>query len=127
MLAKRQLLWHERFMSVSSLKVLRLYTYDPLDRLTGAGLLEPTMEQRFYQEDHLVTELGPRTQRTFVRHQAQPLAQQQSEGGVTQNQLLATDQAHSLLQTLTRVNPRQFAHMHTARMTRLILLIRPAT
>jgi RHS repeat-associated protein len=97
-------------MSVSSLKVLRLYYYDALDRLTGVGLLEPTMEQRFYQNDHLATEVGLRMQRTILRHQAQALAQNRSEASLTETTLLATDPAHSLLKTLSSNNPQQLSY-----------------
>ncbi|EJM75584.1 RHS repeat-associated core domain-containing protein [Pseudomonas sp. GM55] len=92
-------------MSLSSLKILRLYKYDPLDRLTGVGFL-----QRFYQEGRLTTELNQQTQRTILCHQGQPLAQKQSEAGVTETTLLATDRAHSLLQTVSGVNQKQFAY-----------------
>ena len=97
-------------MSTSSLKILCRYQYDPLDRLTGVGVLERASTQRFYQQDHLTTELGEQTQRTIFRHQARPLAQQQNTAGVTATTLLATDQAHSLLQTLAVTNPQQLAY-----------------
>ncbi|VVP47854.1 hypothetical protein PS862_05228 [Pseudomonas fluorescens] len=97
-------------MSTSSLKILCRYQYDPLDRLMGVGLLERTSTQRFYQEDHLNTELGEQTQRTIFRHEAQPLAQQQSTAGITETKLLATDQAHSVLHTLAETNPQQLAY-----------------
>ncbi|MEB2621197.1 RHS repeat-associated core domain-containing protein [Pseudomonas sp. YuFO8] len=97
-------------MSAPALKILRRYVYDPLDRIIGAGLLQTDSTQRFYQEDHLTTELGQQTQRTILRHQAQPLAQSQNEAGVSQTTLLATDQAHSLMITVSRINPQQFAY-----------------
>ena len=97
-------------MSAPALKILRRYVYDPLDRIIGAGLLQTDSTQRFYQEDHLTTELGQQTQRTILRHQAQPLAQSQNEAGVSQTTLLATDQAHSLMKTVSRINPQQFAY-----------------
>lgn len=97
-------------MSLSSLKVLRRYEYVPLDRLTGVRGLTADQTQRFYQQGYLTTELGPQWQRTVLRHQAQPLAQSQSEAGVTETALLATDLAHSLLQTVSRVSPQQFAY-----------------
>ncbi|VVO65672.1 hypothetical protein PS838_01025 [Pseudomonas fluorescens] len=97
-------------MSTSSLKILCRYQYDPLDRLTGVGLLERASTQRFYQQDHLTTELGEQTQRTIIRHEARPLAQQQSTAGVTATTLLATDQAHSVLHTLVETNPQQLAY-----------------
>jgi len=84
----------------SSLKILRRYCYDPLDRLSSAGPSEGTSTQRFYQGDHLVTEREERSQRTIIRHEAQPLAQQRSMAGETETTLLATDQTHSLLRTV---------------------------
>lgn len=84
----------------SSLKILRGFRYDPLDRLSSAGPSEGTSTQRFYQGDHLVTEREERSQRTIIRHEAQPLAQQRSMAGETETTLLATDQAHSLLRTV---------------------------
>ena len=97
-------------MSTSSLMILCRYQYDPLDRLMGVGLLERANTQRFYQQDHLTTELGEQTQRTIIRHEAQPLAQQQSTAGVTETKLLATDQAHSVLHTLAGTNPQQLTY-----------------
>ncbi|MDQ0122332.1 RHS repeat-associated protein [Pseudomonas lini] len=97
-------------MSTASLKILCRYQYDPLDRLIGVGVLERTGTQRFYQQDHLTTELGEQAQRTIFRHQARPLAQQQNTAGVTATTLLATDQAHSPLQTLGDTNPQQLAY-----------------
>lgn len=84
----------------SSLKILRRFRYDPLDRLSSAGPSEGTSTQRFYQGDHLVTEREERSQRTIIRHEAQPLAQQRSMAGETETTLLATDQTHSLLRTV---------------------------
>ena len=92
-------------MSLSSLKILRRYEYDATDRLSGLGLV-----QRFYQEGHLTTEIDQHTQRTIFRHQAQPLAQSQSDAGVTESRLLVTDRANSLLQTLSGIHPQQFAY-----------------
>ncbi|MEB2621196.1 RHS repeat-associated core domain-containing protein [Pseudomonas sp. YuFO8] len=97
-------------MSTPSMKILRRYIYDPLDRLIGVGLLQTDSTQRFYQEDHLTTELGQQIERKILRHQAQPLAQSQSEAGMSETMLLATDQAHSLLKTVSSTSPRQFAY-----------------
>jgi RHS repeat-associated protein len=76
----------------------------------GVGFLERASTQRFYKEDHLTTELGEQTQRTIIRHEAQPLAQQQNTAGTTETKLLATDQAHSLLQSFTGTKPQQMAY-----------------
>lgn len=97
-------------MSNSSLKILRRYRYDALDRLTDVGLLAGDSTQRFYQENHLTTELGQQTRRTILRNEAQLLAQQQREAGVTETTLLATDRAHSLLHSLAQTNSRHWAY-----------------
>lgn len=97
-------------MSVSSLKILRRYVYDPLNRLTGIAPLAGGSTERFYQDGHLITEVGQQTQRTIFRHQAQPLAQRKSEAGVSETTLFATDQAHSLLQTVSGINRLQFEY-----------------
>nr|WP_180201958.1 RHS repeat-associated core domain-containing protein [Pseudomonas sp. SbOxS1]NYU01219.1 RHS repeat-associated core domain-containing protein [Pseudomonas sp. SbOxS1] len=97
-------------MSVSSLKILRRYVYDPLDRLMRIGLLAGDGTERFYQENHLITELGQQTHRTIFRHETQALAQSQNEAGVTETTLLATDQAHSLLKTFSTMSSQQFAY-----------------
>ena len=97
-------------MAPSSLMILARYQYDPLDRLMGVGLLERASTRRFYQENYLVTELDGQGQRSIIRHAAQPLAQQQNMAGVSETTLLATDRAHSLLQTLTDNNPQQLAY-----------------
>lgn len=92
------------------MKILCRYQYDPLDRLIGVGFLERVSTQRFYQESYLTTEQGEQTQRTIIRHEAQPLAQQQSAAGITETTLLATDQANSLLHTDAKTNPLQLAY-----------------
>ncbi|MDQ0122331.1 RHS repeat-associated protein [Pseudomonas lini] len=97
-------------MPASSMKILCRYLYDPLDRLMGVGLLERASTERFYQGDYLTTELGEQTQRTMIRHEARPLAQQQSTASVTDTMLLVTDHGHTLLQTLGQTNPQQLAY-----------------
>jgi RHS repeat-associated protein len=97
-------------MSISSLKILCRYVYDPLDRLTGVGLVETVSTQRFYQENQLITELGQQTQRTIFRHQTRPLAQRQSEAGVFETTLLATDLANSLLQTVSGTSSQRLSY-----------------
>ncbi|NWL18567.1 RHS repeat-associated core domain-containing protein [Pseudomonas umsongensis] len=97
-------------MSASSMKILCRYQYDPLDRLMGVGLLAGDSRERFYQKGHLTTELAQQTQRTIFRHQTQPLVQIQNEAGMTETTLLATDQAHSLLKTVSKNNPQKFSY-----------------
>lgn len=86
-------------MSTPPTNFLRHYYYDPLDQLSGARPSALASFQRFYQNEHLVTELGEHAQRTIIRHEGLPLAQQQSTAGAMQTRLLATDQAHSVLLT----------------------------
>jgi RHS repeat-associated protein len=90
------------------MKILRRYKYDPLDRLAGLQAQEQAFTQRFYQENDLVTELGEEDQQTIFRHGEQPLAQRQILAGATDTLLMATDQAHSVLQTLS---PTRREHM----------------
>ena len=94
----------------SSLKILQRYVYDAIDRLSATGLSTLASTQRFYQGDHLVTELGEHSQRTIVRHEAQPLAQHEAGVGPNETTLFATDEAHSLLQTSTQTNSEKFAY-----------------
>jgi RHS repeat-associated protein len=93
---------------IRPMKILRRYKYDPLDRLAGLQAQEQAFTQRFYQENDLVTELGEEDQQTIFRHGEQPLAQRQTLAGATDTLLLATDQAHSVLQTLS---PTRREHM----------------
>lgn len=97
-------------MSPSSMKILCRYQYDPLDRLIGLGPLESLGTQRFYQKSYLANEIEDQVQRTIIRNEAQPLAQRQSMAGVSESTLLATDQQHSVLKTLTGTNSQQMAY-----------------
>ncbi|WP_347912133.1 RHS repeat-associated core domain-containing protein [Pseudomonas grandcourensis] len=92
------------------MKILRRYKYDPLDRLAGLQAQEQTFTQRFYQENDLVTELGEEDQQTIFRHGEQPLGQRQTLAGATDTLLLATDQAHSVLQTLSATRRERMAY-----------------
>lgn len=89
-------------MSRSSVEVLCRYFYDPLDRLVRAG-----PSQRFYQQEHLITELDDQGQRSILRHGAQPLAQQNAAG---ETRLLATDHAHSPLLALSETLLQQISY-----------------
>lgn len=97
-------------MSPSSMKILCRYQYDPLDRLVGLGPLESLGTERFYQKSYLANEIEDQVQRTIIRNEAQPLAQRQSMADVTETTLLATDQQHSVLKTLTGTNPQQMTY-----------------
>ncbi|WP_210639219.1 RHS repeat-associated core domain-containing protein [Pseudomonas sp. Tri1] len=95
---------------MSQMKILCLYQYDPLDRLVGLKPLESPGTQRFYQEDELVNEIEGQSQLTIMRHGPQPLAQRSGTADVTETTLLATDQQHSLLKTVTDTNLQQMAY-----------------
>ena len=87
-------------MSSVSINTLRRYHYDPLNRLTSLTNLQQASTQRFYQSNHLITELDEQTQRTNLRNGSQLLAQQQSDAGVMDTTLLATDQGNSPLRAI---------------------------
>ncbi|MBV7477457.1 RHS repeat-associated core domain-containing protein [Pseudomonas sp. PDM31] len=95
---------------MTSMKLLRAYHYDPLDRLTGETSAGRASTQRFYQEDDLVTEVGDQVQLTILRHGEEPLAQHRTASGVDDTTLLATDRAHSVLQTLAGTNRHQMVY-----------------
>ena len=92
------------------MKILCRYQYDPLDRLTGLRPAEHVGTQRFYQTDDLVNEIEGQIQLTILRHEAQPLAQRLSIANVAETALLATDQQHSVLQTLTATDTRRLVY-----------------
>jgi len=94
---------------MTSMKLLRQYHYDPLDRLTGETSAGRST-QRFYQEDDLVTEMGDQGQLTILRQGEEPLAQHRTVSGVDDTMLLATDRAHSVLQTLAGTNRQQMVY-----------------
>lgn len=80
--------------------LLYRYVYDALDRLTGLVPSEHEQVQRFYNIEHLVTELQGQTSRTVFQHGTQLLALQQREGDELNSQLLATDQQRSVLHAI---------------------------
>jgi RHS repeat-associated protein len=69
---------------IRPMKILRRYKYDPLDRLAGLQAQEQAFTQRFYQENDLA--------------------------GATDTLLLATDQAHSVSQTLSTTRRERMAY-----------------
>ncbi|MFW0758626.1 RHS repeat-associated core domain-containing protein [Pseudomonas sp. H11T01] len=83
------------------------YAYDALDRLTGLVPSEQEEVQRFYNIEHLATELQGQTSRTVFQEGTQLLALQQREGDELNNQLLATDQQRSVLHAIDGVQHRQ--------------------
>ena len=60
--------------------ILCKYTYDPLDRVSTVTPLAQAVSNRFYNGEHLMTELHGDRQRTCIRAGAQWLAQQSREG-----------------------------------------------
>ena len=97
-------------MVISSMNRLRRYQYDPLNRLIGLTRLERAATQRFYQINHLITELDEQTRRTLMRNGSQLLAQQQTDAAAKDTTLLVTDQGHSPLQAITQNGSRHFAY-----------------
>lgn len=87
--------------------VLCHYHYDPLDRLISHALPDIPERQRFYCKSRLATEIQGAMRYSIVQHGDQLLAQQRSEGDVTDTSLLATDQQRSVLQTLKADRPPQ--------------------
>ena len=87
--------------------VLCHYHYDPLDRLISHALPDIPERQRFYCKSRLTTEIQGAMRYSIVQHGDQLLAQQRSEGDVTDTSLLATDQQRSVLQTLKADRPPQ--------------------
>ncbi|MHC8314124.1 RHS repeat-associated core domain-containing protein [Pseudomonas sp. LB3P31] len=94
----------------SSLKILQRYHYDAVDHLIATDLPAHASAQRFYQGNHLVTELGEHSQRTIFRHDSQPLAQHEAATGLNETALLATEQAHSLLHSFTQSKAEHLAY-----------------
>ncbi|VVO20401.1 RHS repeat-associated core domain-containing protein [Pseudomonas fluorescens] len=86
--------------------VLCQYRYDPLDRLISHALPDSPERQRFYCKSRLATEIQGAMRYSIVQHGDQLLAQQRSEGDVTDTTLLATDPQRSVSQTLKADHPR---------------------
>ncbi|MCX7079763.1 MAG: RHS repeat-associated core domain-containing protein [Pseudomonas sp.] len=82
------------------------YVYDALDRLTGLVPSEQEQVQRFYNSEHLATELQGQTSRTVFQQGTQLLALQQRQGDEVDSQLLATDQQRSVLHAIDGVQHR---------------------
>jgi RHS repeat-associated protein len=74
------------------------YRYDALDQLIGRELFGQEKLQRFYRQEHLVTELQGQASQSVFQHDKQLLALQSRQGDERSRQLLATDQQRSVLQ-----------------------------
>ena len=90
--------------------LLGRYHYDPLDRLVGCAPFDQEPIQRYYCMTRLATEMQGSVQRSIVQHNDRLLAQQQREGGKVAATLLATDQQHSVLNTLDATQPNALAY-----------------
>ncbi|MEX5616963.1 RHS repeat-associated core domain-containing protein, partial [Pseudomonas syringae] len=77
--------------------ILCKYTYDPLDRLSTVTPLAQAVANRFYNGEHLMTELHGDRQRTCIRAGAQWLAQQSREGDEVVTTMIAGDLHNSVL------------------------------
>ncbi|MNO52504.1 hypothetical protein D3C76_429270 [compost metagenome] len=79
---------------------LARYQYDALDRLMSTSPLDDAERQRFYSEDHLVTEVRGTETVSIVQSGGQLLAQQQRSGEKIEIGLLASDLSRSVLAAL---------------------------
>ena len=87
------------------------YRYDPLDRLVHQTQPDMPIDQRFYCESRLATEIQGSTKHSIIQHDDLLLAQQQREGDALETTLLATDLQRSVLHTLkTGTQPRPIAY-----------------
>ncbi len=77
--------------------ILCKYTYDPLDRLSTVTPLAQAVANRFYNGEHLMTELQGGRQRTCIRAGGQLLAQQSREGDEVVTMMIASDLHNSVL------------------------------
>ncbi|POP65718.1 RHS repeat-associated core domain-containing protein [Pseudomonas syringae] len=77
--------------------ILCKYTYDPLDRVSTVTPLAQAVANRFYNGEHLMTELHGDRQRTCIRAGAQWLAQQSREGDEVVTTMIASDLHNSVL------------------------------
>jgi len=78
-------------MPTHSKTLLSRYHYDPLDRLFECTLPGQENARRFYQKDHLATEINGTVKRTIMQYEDQLLAQQQRQSESVETSLLATD------------------------------------
>jgi RHS repeat-associated protein len=86
------------------------YRYDPLDRLIDCSPSAQINTHRFYLKERLTCEIQGAIQRSIFRHDDQPLAQQQRQGGAIETTLLATDQQRSVLRMLDSTGPHPRAY-----------------
>lgn len=92
-------------MLIDRRKLLCLYRYDPLDRLSACAPSTGASALRFYLKDRFVTEAQAAVQSSTVQHGDYLLAQQKRDNGKVENCLFATDQHRSVLGMLNRAQP----------------------
>ena len=90
--------------------LLSRYHYDPLDRLFECTLPGQENARRFYQKDHLATEINGTVKRTIMQYEDQLLAQQQRQSESVETSLLATDKQRSVLKVLGASTSRPITH-----------------
>ncbi|WP_248803945.1 RHS repeat-associated core domain-containing protein [Pseudomonas sp. MWU13-2100] len=86
------------------------YRYDPLDRLMARTPANLPIHQRFYQKDHLATEIQGALAHSIFQQEDLLLAQQQRQGATTETTLLATDQQRSVLHILDKAQRQALAY-----------------
>ncbi|SDB17135.1 RHS repeat-associated core domain-containing protein [Pseudomonas sp. NFACC13-1] len=89
---------------------LWVYSYDPLDRLTGQSVSTHAPVQRFYCKSRLATEIEGAINRSIVQHDEHLLALTETLGNIRQATLVATDQHRSVLQALAANKSQSFAY-----------------
>jgi RHS repeat-associated protein len=97
-------------MQTHSKTLLCRYQYDPLDRLVDCELSGQESARRFYQKDHLVTEINGTVKRTIMQYEDQLLAQQQRQSESVETSLLGTDKQRSVLNVIGASTSRPITH-----------------
>ncbi|HEF4760585.1 TPA: RHS repeat-associated core domain-containing protein [Pseudomonas putida] len=97
---------------MSTLKTtIGCYHYDALDQLTGVDRIGQEKLQRFYQREHLVTEIQGASSQSVFQHGTHLLALHAREGNVINSQLLCTDQQRSVLRVTDAAGTVQQAYV----------------
>jgi RHS repeat-associated protein len=86
------------------------YHYDPLDRLANCTPRAESDTQRFYNEDHLATEVQGAMHTCLFQHDNQLLAQHRSSVAKIKTSLLATDLQRSVLNVLDATQANSLAY-----------------
>lgn len=88
-------------------RLIKTYLYDPLDRLVGTRTNPLVPTQRFYNREHLTTELQGSVPHSVFQYGNQLLAEKQFQG---QTALVATDQQRSVLHSMNATDARAQAY-----------------